>query len=224
MFPSTVVMMGATGAVGTQVVKALVERTGVTRLRLLGRREFTAIADPKIEQQQVDVLDPESYRRYLPGAEAAVCTLGVGQPSKISRDQFLRIDRDAPRAFAAEVRQAGARHFVLLSSVGVDSSSRSFYLRSKGELEDALRDLRFERLSLVHPSMILTPTNRYGFSQALTLAIWPKLKPLLAGPLRKFRGIEVERLGRAMALLLGCPGDSVEVLEWDEIVAVSGDG
>jgi len=63
----------------------------------------------------------------------------------------------------------------LLSSVGISPKSKSFFLRTKGELVEALKALNFERLSIFMPSMILTPTNRYGFSQALTLAVWPKL-------------------------------------------------
>jgi len=61
----------------------------------------------------------------------------------------------------------------------VSSSSSSFYLKTKGELEDGLKALRFERLSLFHPSMIMTPTNRYGLSQGITLAIMPFFRIVL---------------------------------------------
>ncbi|MFT5681482.1 MAG: hypothetical protein ACI8RZ_002388 [Myxococcota bacterium] len=112
--------------------------------------------------------------------------------------------------------QVGIDHFQALSSVGVDSGSTSFYLRTKGELEDGLAALDFERLSLFHPSMILTPTNRYGLSQGITLAVWPLLKPVLLGPMRKLRGVRVETLGRAMTHNLTVEGRGVEVLEWDD--------
>ncbi len=123
--------------------------------------------------------------------------------------------------FATACRNTGVGHFQLLGSIGSDPRSRSFYLRTKGELESGLRDLQFERLSLFRPSMILTPTNRYGLSQALTLAIWPRLGPLLLGPLQRFRGIRVERLGRAIALNLRGGSEGVEVLQWNEIEALA---
>ncbi|WP_373236840.1 hypothetical protein [Cohaesibacter celericrescens] len=69
--------------------------------------------------------------------------------------------------------------------------------------------------------MILTPNNRYGLSQGLTLALWPLLTPLLIGPLRKLRGIKVERLGRAIANNLVKTGRGVEVLEWDAFEALN---
>lgn len=217
---NTVVIIGATGAVGTEVLRNLVAMEKVGRILVLGRREFTAIRHPKIRQKIVDVLDPETYREHLAGATAAICTLGVGQPSKVTKEDFLKIDRDAALDFGRACKDAGASHFQLLSSVGADTKSSSFFLRGKGQLEEALRALGFERLSLFHPSMILTPSNRYGVSQAIVLALWPWLTPILSGPLKKFRGIEVERLGRAIAVNLVKSGQVAEVLEWTDITAI----
>jgi uncharacterized protein YbjT (DUF2867 family) len=216
-----VVMIGATGAVGGEVVKALTGMDSVAGITLLGRRPYVGPGDARISQHVVDVSDPESYRHLLPGQSHAICTLGIGQPSKEERSQFLRIDRDLPLAFGRACREAGVGHFELLSSVGADAASKFFYLRSKGELENGLLALGFARLSLFHPSMILTPTNRYGMSQALTLAVWPWLDPLLAGPMRKLRGVKVARLGQAIALnlertALAGTGAASEILEWDD--------
>lgn len=213
--------MGATGAVGTATVKHLLQFGDLQSLTLLGRRPFTAFDDPRIAQHIVDVEEPDSYRDLLPGHACAICTLGIGEPSKASRETFLRIDRDAVLAFGEAAAETGVRHFQLLSSVGSDAKSPSFFLRSKGKLEDGLRALRFKRLSLFHPSMILTPTNRYGFSQAVTLAVWPKLSPVLRGPLGKLRGIKVDDLGAAIANNAALAGSGSEVLEVPEIEALA---
>jgi len=221
--PVSVVMLGASGAVGGQALARALALAQVTQITSLGRRILPQ-TDPKLHQEIVDVFDPASYGPHLAGHEAAICTFGVGEPSKTSREEFLRVDKTAVLDFAAACKAAGVRHFSLLSSVGVSAKSRSFYLRSKGELEDGLRWLEFERLSLFHPSMILTPTNRYGLSQGIILKVWPWLTPLLQGGLRKYRGIPVETLGAAMArnvVRLG-PGKTVgeEVFEWDQIMGL----
>lgn len=218
----SVVMLGATGAVGSHVATTLAMMPDVADMTLLGRRSLEGLSTDKATQVVIDVFDPTSYESVLPGHQAAICTLGVGQPSKMSREDFVRIDKMAVLEFAASCKNAGVRHFELLGSVGADRSSRSFYLRTKGELEEALRELKFERLSLFRPSMILTPTNRYGLSQGLTLAIWPRLRPFLAGRLRKYRGVAVDRLGKAIALNLRGPGSGVEILHWDAIDALAG--
>lgn len=212
-------MIGATGAVGGEVCAVLKESTRVDRLSLLGRRRADGLGDdPRIEQHVVtDLSKPDTYRSRVAGHDIAICTLGVGEPSKVSKEEFKRIDHDLVLAFAEACAEAGVRHFQLLSSVGVTASSASHYLRTKGELEESLRRLGFERLSLFHPSMILTPNNRYGLTQAITLRAWPWLTPLLQWGLRRFRGVRVEDLGRSIALNVFTKSDAaVEILEWDD--------
>lgn len=217
----SVVMIGATGAVGNHTARTLVRLPGLTRLSLLGRRPVEGVAGAAVEQHLIDIFAPSSYRALLAGHDTAICTLGVGEASKISKEEFLRIDRDAVLDFAAACKQAGVRHFELLGSVGANATSVSFYLRSKGQLEDGLKALGFERLSLFQPSMILTPTNRYGLLQAITLFVFPLLEPLLVGSLRKYRGIRVDRLGIAIAMNLLRDAQGVETLQWDDFMRLS---
>lgn len=213
----SVLLLGATGAVGSHVARTCAQMPDVSKLTLLGRRRLEGVSHEEVDQVEVDIFDPQSYATVLRGHRAAICTLGVGQPSKVSREDFLQIDKIAVRNFATSCRSAGVRHFQLLGSIGADAHSRSFYLRTKGELEEELKALGFERLSLFQPSMILTPTNRYGATQALALAIWPWLNPILVGGMRRYRGIAVDRLGRAIALNLRKDASGVEVLRWDAI-------
>jgi uncharacterized protein YbjT (DUF2867 family) len=219
----SVVMIGATGAVGGVVVKTLAALPQLQRLTLLGRRPVEGISGAAVAQELVDVFDPASYAQHLPGHATAICTLGVGQRAGMSQDEFVRIDKTAVLDFATACRKAGVQHFELLGSVGASAKSPSFFLRTKGELEDGLRALGFRRLSLFRPSMILTPTNRYGMRQALVLVLWPWLNPLLSGPLRPYRGIPLEALGRAIANNISGDRTGVETLYFDDFVALSGE-
>lgn len=217
-----IVMLGATGAVGTEVVSTLIEMPELRSLTLLGRRKVEGISHDGLRQHRADIFDPASYMMHLRGHDTAICTLGVGEPSKVSRDDFVRIDKLAVLDFAIACRKSGVRHFQLLGSIGSDASSRSFFLRTKGELEADLKTLGFQRLSLFQPSMILTPENRYGITQALTLWGWPKLNFLLTGSRTKYRGIKVATLGRAIALNTRVDRPGIETLRWNEFQALSG--
>lgn len=211
-----IVMMGATGAVGTQVVQALMATNQVNQLTLLGRRPLKGYTKPTVFQHKISIFEPDSYQKWLPNHEVAICTLGVGEPSKMSKDDFLKIDKQAVLDFAKGCKKAGVKHFSLLSSVGIDAQSRSFFLRAKGELVEAIKALQFDRFSIFQPSMILTPENRYGFSQAVVLTVWPLLKPVLIGGLRKYRGVKVETLGKAMAKNIFIQKSGVEYLQWND--------
>jgi len=218
----SVVMLGATGAVGGHTARTLARLPELTRLSLLGRRPVEGLAGGAIEQHVIDIFAPSSYRDLLAGHDTAICALGVGEPSKMSKAEFVRIDRDAVLDFAAACKQAGVRHFELLGAAGASATSSSFYLRTKGELEDGLKALGFERLSLFQPSMILTPTNRYGLLQAIMLFAFPLLDPVLVGSLRKYRGIRVDRLGAAIAMNVLRDAQGVETLHWDDFMKLSG--
>lgn len=214
--PLSLVMLGATGAVGGQTLQALLTYPQVDKITVLGRSIVPNISTKKVHQKEINIFDPNSYQEILPGHTTAICTLGVGQPSKISKDDFLKIDKLAVIDFATACKKAGVGHFELLGSVGANSKSSSFYLRIKGELVNELKALNFERLSIFQPSMILTPTNRYGISQGIILKIWPLLKPLLLGGLRKYRGVPVEMLGKAIAANIVSDNKGMETLHWDE--------
>jgi hypothetical protein len=76
----------------------------------------------------------------------------------------------------------------------------------------------------LQPSIILTPTNRYGVMQALTLAIWPKLDWLLIGRLQSSRGVTTADLGLAIARNIFVVDEfskPVEMLEWIDFRALA---
>jgi uncharacterized protein YbjT (DUF2867 family) len=222
--PLSIVMIGASGAVGGHVVRALLAMPQLRRLSLLNRRPIDVAGDMRLEQHVVDVLDPTSYRDLLTDHHIAISTLGVGQPSQMTTAEFIRIDKDAVLDFAKACKQAGIEHFESLGSVGADPGSSYLYLRTKGALETELKALNFSRLSLFQPSMILTLTNRYGVQQALTLAVWPHLNPVLQRSWRKYRGIPVATLGAAMARNLLQTKQGAEILQWDQFVALGAQG
>jgi uncharacterized protein YbjT (DUF2867 family) len=216
-----IIILGATGAVGGEVLKTLISMPEVGRITALTRRPLASPPDPKVTQHIVDVFDPASYAAHLANHTIAICTFGVGQPTKVSKDEFVRVDKAAVLEFARVCRVAEIAHFELLGSVASDAASRTFYLKTKGELRNAIGALNFPRFSTFQPSIILTPTNRYGLSQAVTLAVWPVVSQVLLGPLQKYRGIRVDVLGAAIAENILTVGQGAEVLHFQQITDVS---
>ena len=218
---TSIVMIGATGAVGGNTIDTLLKMNGISKLSLLGRRPLEGIDDSRVRQHTIDIFDPKTYDGLLAGHQVAICTLGVGEPSKVSKEDFIKIDKTAVLDFAIACKKAGIKHFELLSSVGINAKSSQYYLRTKGELVEELKALNFERLSIFQPSMILTPTNRYGVSQGIILAVWPFLKPLLFAGLKQYRGIKVETLGGAIAKNIFTSGSGLEYLKWDDFQKIN---
>lgn len=216
--PSNIIFLGATGAVGGEALNALLLEPGTSKITLLGRREVPDMPEGRVSQHKIDVTRSETYDDLIDGHDVAICTLGVGEPSKVSKEQFLKIDKVAVLDFAKACKNSGVKHFELLSSVGISANSSSFFLRSKGELVEELKALSFDRLSIFQPSMIITPENRYGVSQALTLAAWPVIDKLFFGGARKYKGIKVAELGGAMARNVFTKGGGDEFLMYDDFL------
>ena len=101
----SIVMIGATGAVGGEAAKVLSKMPQIERLTLLGRRENENLKGSSITQHVIDLFDPSSYQELLTGHDIAICTLGVGQPSKMSKEDFVRIDRDVVLNFASSCKK-----------------------------------------------------------------------------------------------------------------------
>lgn len=212
----SVVMLGASGAVGTQALNHLLNQKQIKSLILLGRRSIKNINADFVHQHEINIFDSGTYEAFVKNVSVGICTLGVGEPSKVSKEEFVKIDKQAVLDFAKICKKNGIKHFELLSSVGISTTSSSFFLRTKAELVAELEKLHFDRLSIFQPSMILTPTNRYGFSQAVVLKVWPKLNFIFQRSWRKYRGISVEKLGIAFANNLFTNGNGLEILKYDE--------
>jgi uncharacterized protein YbjT (DUF2867 family) len=221
--PYHAVIAGATGAVGGAVVRALLESPRCGGVVALARRPVTAFdALPGRAKLTVAVIDYANLESETAAraAECAVafCTVGIGQPRKVSDAEFRRVDVEYAGAFARGAARAGVRHLSLLSAIGSDASSRNRYVRTKGEAEAAVIAAGVPRTSLFRPSLLVTDDIRYGVQDRLTQALFPLVALLLP---RRFRQIHVTDLGRAMQRNAEREaGPGVEYLYYPDYVAL----
>lgn len=208
------IIVGGTGAVGSAIVRALVASPRCTGVVALVRRPTTQFDDvpgrAKLDVATIDfaALEREAAARGV-GCDVAFCTVGIGQPRKVSAEEFHRVDVEYAGAFARGVASAGVRHLSLLSAIGSDATSRNRYVRTKGEAEAAVLAGRVRRTSIFRPSVLATDGIRYGLQDRLTQSLFPLVSPLLPS---KWHQIHVDALGRAMARNAERDGDGVEYL------------
>jgi uncharacterized protein YbjT (DUF2867 family) len=220
------IVLGATGAVGSALVEALLHSERCAGIVTLGRRTSEALAKhPRAAKLDARVVELEALeaatREAAVGCDVAFCVLGIGQPSKVSEAEFRKVDLGYARAFACGARAAGVRHFSLLTSVGTNPRSRIRYLRVKGEVEEAVRAVGFPRTSLVRPSVLITPKARFGLEDHVLRAVMPLTSWAIP---RKFHEITTADLGRAFVLDAeaflagaGASAGGVHVLHYPEL-------
>jgi uncharacterized protein YbjT (DUF2867 family) len=123
--------------------------------------------------------------------------MGVGQPRKVPREEFRRVDVEYAGAFARGAAAAGATRIALLSSVGANAASRNPYLRVKGEAEAAVAASGIAHVRLFRPSLLVTRQIRYGLQDRLSQLLVPVFAPLAPA---RYHQIRVENLARAMRI------------------------
>lgn len=185
-------ILGATGAVGREVLAQARADAGITRIVAPTRRP---LQDPD------DVENPVlPFTLPLPETdwwrvEAVVCCLGTTLRQAGSKSAFYAVDHDLVLACARHAREAGARTFVLNSSLGADARSNNFYLRTKGEVEEGLEDMGFERLVRVRPSLIDTEREQSRPGERLGLIAGRLLRPVIP---RRYRPVKASAIAATL--------------------------
>src|SRR5262249_2845744 len=88
-----------------------------------------------------------------------------------SQERFQAVDYGMPLAAAKLAKARGARQYLLVSSIGADARSRTFYLRGKGELERDIAALGFASVSIVRPSLLLGRRREFRLGERLMQAL-----------------------------------------------------
>lgn len=210
----TVLLLGATGQVGGQVLRLALAHPQVSRVVAPTRRPLAAPAAERLQNPVVD------FERLPPDvdwwrADAALCALGTTRKLAGSQAAFRRVDHDYVLEAAGLARRAGTPVFVLNSSLGADPDSRNFYLRVKGEAERDARALGFESLTIVRPSLLdAGPRPDFRLGETLGLAAARLLGPLIP---RRYRPVAAAAVARVMldAALRAAPG--MRVIESDAL-------
>lgn len=212
------VLAGATGLVGSRCLDLLLQSDHYAGVTALVRRPL-AVQDSKLAARIVDF---DALPELGGGAPDVFCALGTTIRKAGSQEEFRRIDYGFTWKLAERAIAAGARQFVLVSSVGASAQSSTFYLRVKGELEEAISSLPFQAVHILRPSFLTGNRQEHRGGENLAIAAAKVAGFALIGPLRKYKPVEGTTVAAAMvaAAIGGTPGK--HVYHWREIQALAG--
>lgn len=154
--PAIVLVAGATGLVGSEILRFLEDDPTVAEIRPLVRRPVEA-RSPKVRPVLADLSSPGALRDHpaFDGVTHLYSALGTTIRAAGSQGEFRRVDLYLPRAIAQAARDHGVGHFLLVSALGADARSRVFYNRVKGELEEEVLRMGFRTVTIARPSLLL---------------------------------------------------------------------
>lgn len=211
----TALVIGSTGLIGGFAVAGLLASSRYSHVKVFVRRRLD-IEHHKLEQHLVDFDKPEDYAHLVKGDDL-FCCIGTTMKNAGSKEAFYKVDHTYAVSFAKMAARNGVSQLLLISSLGAASRSSNFYLKVKGEVEDAVKELGFSSLVIFRPSMLLGPRREFRLGEMIGKIFMRAFFIFFIGTLRKYRAIHAETVALAMVQVALSGNKGVMVLESDEI-------
>jgi uncharacterized protein YbjT (DUF2867 family) len=216
-----IVIAGATGLIGRMLAEELAALDKI-EVDLLVRRD-PGNFPPDCWVHAAPAEDWPAHVLEIKPDVAISCLGTTWNKAGKSEAAFRAVDHDLVLAFASAARAAGARQMVTVSSVGADPGSRNFYLRTKGEVDEGLKALDFQRLDILRPGLLTGErSNDRRFGERLGIMLSPLSNVLLQGGMRRYRSIPAAKVAHAIATLALSGGQGRHIHMNDAIRALAG--
>jgi len=207
------IVIGATGLVGRSLVDRLADADHIDKVITLTRRPAKHLSS-KVFNQIVEFDHLEDYASSF-SADFLFSCLGTTLQQAGSIAAQRKVDLEYQFKAAQLAASNGLHHYLLVSSSAANDQSNNPYLKMKGELEQRIKSLPFERISIFQPSLLLG--QRPDFRLGEKLGSWA-LPVLCNIPwLRRFRPISGEQVAAKMVQVSRQPGQALEWFRLDEI-------
>jgi uncharacterized protein YbjT (DUF2867 family) len=175
-------VLGATGLVGARVLQRALADAGVARVIAPARVELPL--NGKLVNPVGGRLEELVPAAFAEGPDAVVCALGTTIAKAGSKEAFRYVDYELPLTFAKAAHAAGVGTYAIVTAMGASADSRSFYLRTKGEVERDLRAVGLRSLTICRPSLIGGERNETRAGESVALTLFRVLGPILPKKLR----------------------------------------
>jgi uncharacterized protein YbjT (DUF2867 family) len=210
----TATLIGATGLIGGYLLEELLNDPSFDTVRILIRRPID-ISDAKLEKKIVDFNDNDSLLIAIANSEVVFCSIGTTNwKVKGNKEAYRRIDYDIPVKAARFCKMTGCEKFLLVSSVGANVKARNFYLKLKGEVEEAIQTVGLNSVHIMRPSMLLGNRKEFRFGEKIGSPLMKAFSFLLSS---KYKPIHGKDVAKAMRTAAKKPEEGFFVHEYKEI-------
>lgn len=209
------IVIGATGLVGNLILKELLRDNDFQEVRIFVRRT-TGIINPKLKEFISPLVEISSLISEIQG-DVLFNALGTTIKNAGSQKEQQRIDRDLPIAFAKIASENGVKQMLNVSSVGADIKG-GFYLKTKAEMENGTEKYFPGNVYHFRPSFLMGNRKEFRIAEKIASGFMKVVDPVLSGSSKKYRGMPVEKLAKAMVNVSKNPAGKPKILYFPEIM------
>lgn len=198
MNPKIAVVVGSSGMIGSILVKELLKDDTFSMVRILVRK-LQDISNSKLQQEVVNFNNINDYEQKMGKGDVLFCCIGTTQ-KKVKGDkvEYRKIDYDIPVNAAKIGIENGFSEYYLVSAIGANADSSNFYLKLKGETENAIKEFPYKNIGFFQPSILLGHREEYRAGEESMKKLMKFFSKLLIGSFRKYRAIDALDVAKSM--------------------------
>ncbi|MDH4198906.1 MAG: NAD-dependent epimerase/dehydratase family protein [Spirochaetia bacterium] len=212
----SVLLIGATGLVGSHCLEVLLDQKWVGMVTILTRND-PGIKHKKLVCEIVDFENIEKYKKRIK-CDAMISTFGTTiKMAGYNKEIFYKWDVGIPLSVAAIAFENGCKHFLFVSAAGVSEKSPFFYSKCKGTMEKLSQKIGFPCVDIFQPSFLTGERKEKRTGEKIFSIIMPFLKILFIGPLKKYNPVEAKQVAHAIVKEAENPKPGVHRHTWKEL-------
>ncbi|MFT3751051.1 MAG: NAD(P)H-binding protein [Agriterribacter sp.] len=198
MQAKTAILLGATGLTGSYLLQLLLADDRYEKVRAIVRKPLQQ-THPKLEVKVIDFKNTPAFREAIGTGDIIFCCIGTTMKNvKGDKTLYRQIDYDIAVDAAKYGAETGFTHYILISAIGSDAGSSNFYVRLKGEVENAVRSFPYQAIHIFRPSLLIGDRKEKRVAEKIFQAVMPLFSFLLTGSLQKYKPINIAILAKAM--------------------------
>ncbi|HOO83464.1 MAG TPA: NAD(P)H-binding protein [Prolixibacteraceae bacterium] len=210
----TALLAGATGLVGKHLLKQLLENPAYDQIIVVSRRPI----DNKHPKLKVHIYNFDQLEdlTLAPGIDECFCTLGTTQ-KKSGKNGLKKVDFDYVVKLASLCKKNNIDKFLIVSSQGANQKSMFFYMRTKGQMEQAVKTSGIKTVYIVRPSLISGKRDEFRLTESIGATIYSLFDWMMVGPLKKIKAVSAEKIANCMIHMAKNPQTGNFIIESDQI-------
>jgi uncharacterized protein YbjT (DUF2867 family) len=215
----TAFVFGASGLVGSHLVKELLKNPYYSQIYLVVRKPL-AVVHLKVHEIYLDKFEDFDFSVVDKSGAQVFCCLGTTIKKAGSKEEFRKVDFELPLKIATWAKAKGINTFGAVSSIGANPHSSNFYLKTKGEMEEGLKAQDFNKLVIVRPSLLLGTRSEFRLGEEMAKIFSGVMKLIFFGSFKKYRAIEASTVSRSLMILVNSDYSNT-VFESDKLEALA---
>lgn len=188
----TALILGASGLVGSELLKILLTDERYGKVRTLGRKKL-AESNPKLAQFTGDLFQIENERVAFEGVDDLFIAIGTTRAKTPDKSTYEAIDYGIPTAAAQVAKAAGIKNVAVVSSMGANAKSSIFYSSLKGRMEEALQSANFDNLVILRPSLLLGKRNEKRAFEKVSMILMTALDVIIPAPYKAVPAVVIAK-------------------------------